>query len=172
MSDNIKNTHEHTQQYSVFQVVSHITDVRPTFPLIVSAFFLLSLVDMHWSWLLPFTFMEREPHLVHQRERERARRQEDRRSRKCLKAQETPKNYFHRWNSHQPSPTSLTAHPTHTLKHLYSRAHLLMVLPVNYLPMEMQEQSNWKEGSCIGDKTPSNPTLHPPPCMINAFPSM
>lgn len=86
--------------------------------------------------------MEKEPHLVHQRERERARRQEDRRSRKCLKAQETPKNYFHRWNSHQPSPTSLTAHPTHTLKHLYSRAHLLMVLPVNYLPMEMQEQSN------------------------------
>lgn len=49
MSDNIKNTHEHTQQYSVFQVVSHITDVRPTFPLFVSAFFLLSLVDMHWS---------------------------------------------------------------------------------------------------------------------------
>ena len=54
----------------------------------------------------------------------------------------TTENYFHRKTPTPPSPTSLTAFPTHTLKHLYHHACLLMVLPVNYLPMEMQEQSN------------------------------
>lgn len=59
------------------------------------------------------------PHLVHPRERERAR-QDDRRSRKCLKAQETPctKKLFPSLDPTPSSPTSLTALPTHTLKHL------------------------------------------------------
>lgn len=88
--------------------------------------------------------MAKEAHLAPSGPSERGggrvrERHYDRQHRKCLKAQETTKNFP---SSDPTSVTSLTGLPTHTLKHLYDHACLLMALSVNNLPVKMQEQSN------------------------------
>lgn len=72
----------------------------------------------------------------------------DGQNRKCLKAQETHlKKQFPSFDPTPASQTSLTALPMHTLKHLYTHACLLMVLPVNYLPWQCRNNLIEEKGS-------------------------
>lgn len=127
---------------------SCITDVEPALQL----FWTVAWVDVCYRWLLPFTLKKKKvgepplPRLAHLRQRGR---QEDRRSRKCLKAQETALKLFPSPEPTPSSPTSLTA-PPHW--NIYNGAPVCWWPPsVNYLPAEMQEQSNWNEDTFSGD---------------------
>lgn len=106
------------------------------------SYFRLSVFSWHALELTPF------PHSGQHGKRTSStssRPFDEEREGKCLKAQGTPLKTISIVSSHS-TISNVTHHPPmHTLKHLYSRACLLMVLYVNYLPVEMQEQSNWRD---------------------------